>query len=150
MTEVAIVILSYNYLDETTKPCLESIFSAQTDCTFEVVVVDNASTDNTREYLQGFQARHPNLKLLFEEENLGFARGNNAGIRAVEADHYVLLNSDVLVTDHWLDKLLAFAREHPEAGLIGPVSNSVGNEQCLHLPGGDENAVIEAGCRYAR
>jgi GT2 family glycosyltransferase len=149
MPEVAVIILSYNSLEETTKPCLESIFAASTDCDFEVLVVDNASTDNTREYLQGLQAAHPNLKLLLNEENLGFARGNNQGVQAIEADFYVLLNSDTQVTGHWLDKLLAFAREHPEVGMLGPVSNSVGNEQYIYLPLGAEDAVMEAGCRYA-
>lgn len=149
MSEVAVIVLSYNSLEGTTKPCLESIYNARTDCAFEVVVVDNSSTDNTREYLRELQAAHGNLKLVFNQENLGFAGGNNAGIRAVEADYYLLLNSDTRATDHWLDKMLAFAREHPEVGLLGPVSNYVGNEQCLYLSKDDENAVFAAGCRYA-
>ena len=109
MPQVAVIVLSYNSLEETTKPCLESIFAAQTDADFEVLVVDNASTDNTREYLQQLQARQGNLKLIFNRENKGFPAGNNVGIRAAEADFYVLLNSDTRVTDYWLDKMLAFA-----------------------------------------
>jgi GT2 family glycosyltransferase len=149
MTKVTIIVLSYNLLEETTKPCLESIFAAQTDSDFEVLVVDNASTDNTRDYLRQLQARHENLKLIFNRENKGFAAGNNVGIRAAEADFYVLLNSDTRVTDHWLDKMLAFAAAHPEVGMIGPVSNSVCNEQLLHLPGEGKDAVLEAGRLYA-
>ncbi len=124
MPKVIIIVLSYNSLEETTKPCLESIFAAQSDADFEVLVVDNASTDDTRDYLQQLQAQHANLKLILNRENKGFAGGNNAGIRAADADFYVLLNSDTRVTDHWLDKMLAFANEHPEVGLLGPVSNT--------------------------
>ncbi len=149
MIQAAVIVLSYNSLEETTKPCLESIFAAQTDSDFEVLVVDNASTDNTRDYLQQLQARHANLKLILNRENKGFAGGNNLGIRAAEADFCVLLNSDTRVTDHWLDKMLAFAAAHPEVGLIGPVSNTVGNEQVIFLPAEDPQSVIQSGCRYA-
>jgi GT2 family glycosyltransferase len=136
-------------LEETTKPCLESIFAAQTDSDFEVLVVDNASTDNTQDYLQQLQARHDNLKLIFNRENKGFAAGNNVGIRAAEADFHVLLNSDTRVTDYWLDKMLAFAAAHPEVGLIGPITNTVGNEQVIYLPAGDPQSVIQSGRGYA-
>jgi GT2 family glycosyltransferase len=149
MHKVAVVVLSYNLLEQTTKPCLESIFAARTDADFEVVVVDNASTDNTPDYLRQLQTRQGNLKLVFNPENLGFAAGNNAGIRAAETDFYVLLNSDTIVTDHWLDKMLAFAAAHVEVGMIGPVSNSVCNEQLIHLPGEGKDAVLEAGRLYA-
>ena len=177
MTQVAVIVLSYNSLEETTKPCLESIFAARTDADFEVLVVDNASTDNTRDYLSEMQGRHANLKLILNPENKGFAGGNNQGIRAVtgdcpdfrghraegmvgengtvpfaaavKADFCVLLNSDTRVTDHWLDKFLAFAAAHGEVGLLGPVSNTVGNEQVIYLPAGDPQAVIQAGCQYA-
>ena len=107
--QAAVIVLSYNSLEETTKPCLESVFSAQTDAHFEVLVVDNASTDDTRDYLREMQGRHANLKLVLNPENKGFAGGNNQAVRAADADFYVLLNSDTRVTDHWLDKMLAFA-----------------------------------------
>jgi GT2 family glycosyltransferase len=149
MTQAAVIVLSYNSLEETTKPCLESIFAAQNGSDFEVLVVDNASTDNTRDYLRQSQSRHANLKLILNSENKGFAGGNNMGIRAAEADFYVLLNSDTRVTDHWLDKMLAFAAAHSEVGLLGPVSNTVGNEQVIYLPAEDPRSVIQSGCRYA-
>ena len=149
MSQAAVIVLSYNSLEETTKPCLESVFSAQTDAQFEVLVVDNASTDNTRDYLREMQGRHANLKLVLNPENKGFAGGNNQAVRAADADFYVLLNSDTRVTDHWLDKMLAFAAAHGEVGLLGPVSNTVGNEQVIYLPAGDPQAVIQAGCQYA-
>ena len=149
MAQVAVIVLSYNSLDETTKPCLESIFAAQTEADFEVLVVDNASTDDTRDYLQQLQARHANLKLILNSENKGFAGGNNAGIRAAEADFHVLLNSDTRGADYWLDKMLAFAGANPEVGLLGPVTNTVGNEQVIYLPADDPQTVIQSGCRYA-
>ncbi|MGD0382049.1 MAG: glycosyltransferase [Thermoguttaceae bacterium] len=149
MPKVAVIVLSYNLLEETTKPCLESIFNAKSDCDFEVVAVDNASSDGTREHLQALKNSHPNLKLILNTENKGFAGGNNMGIRAAEADFYVLLNNDTRVSDYWLDKMLAFAAAHPEIGLTGPISNTVGNEQVVYLPAEDPQSVMQSGRGYA-
>jgi GT2 family glycosyltransferase len=112
-------------------------------------VVDNASTDGTREYLKKAASEHNNLKYIFNEENLGFAAGNNIGIKSTEADHYVLLNSDTIVTDQWLDKMAGFLEKNREIGMIGPVSNSVGNEQLINIEPEDTGEIIKRGLEWA-
>ena len=102
MYDIAVIIVTYNNLQETTKPCLASIFSAKTTTNFCVVVVDNKSNDDTVKYIANLYATEPRLLLVPSQSNLGFAGGNNIGIKSVKAGIYVLLNSDTLVTDYWL------------------------------------------------
>ncbi len=149
MKKVSIIILTYNCLEEATKPCLESIYSCKNSLGFDVVVVDNFSTDGTREYLTEFGRTHKNFKVILNEENYGYAKGNNIGIQSVDADYYVLLNNDTIVTDCWLDKLVAFLENHPEVGMVGPVSNSVGNEQMIYIKSTSQNDVIAEGLEWA-
>ncbi len=149
MTTVAIVVLTYNSLEETTKPCVESIYRAKTVIDFELVLVDNCSVDGTREYIQQIAATHENISVILNHSNLGYAAGNNIGIRATEASYYVLLNSDTLVTDCWLDKLVAFLGQHAGVGMVGPVSNSVGNEQIIHVEAENEGEIILEGLAWA-
>lgn len=147
--KVAIIILSYNLLDKTTKPCIESIYKARTHCDFEVLVVDNLSTDGTRDYLLKAKDEYKNLRLLFNEQNLGFAGGNNAGMKAIQADYYILLNSDTIVTDYWIDKIVDFMETHPEVGMAGPITNSAGNEQMIHVKSTTEEEIIREGLEWA-
>lgn len=145
MGKVAIIILSYNSLDETTKPCLESIYACKTKIDFETVVVDNLSIDGTRNYLESIQNQYANLHLIFNEHNYGYAKGNNIGIRSIQADYYVLLNSDTIVTDYWLDKFVNFLEHHPEVGMVGPVSNSVGCGQKIFCQGETQEEILSEG-----
>jgi GT2 family glycosyltransferase len=146
---VAIIILSYNNLDTTTKPCIESIYSHNTDIACELVVVDNLSTDGTRQYLTEIKNSHANLHIILNDANYGYAKGNNIGIRSIDADYYVLLNSDTIVTDRWLDKLVSFLQTHANVGLVGPVSNNVGCEQKIHSLHDAEAEIIADGLRWA-
>ena len=87
MHKVAIITLSFNCLEDTTKPCLESIFSCKNETPFIVVVVDNLSTDGTREYLIEEEKKHDNLRVILNDRNTGYAAGNNIGIGAAEAEY---------------------------------------------------------------
>jgi hypothetical protein len=82
----------------------------------EVIVVDNASTDGTPGLVR---EKFPDARLM-EQENKGFGAGNNAGMRAASGRYYLLLNPDAWLTEGALDKLVAFADEHPEAAVVGP------------------------------
>jgi GT2 family glycosyltransferase len=149
MLKTAIIVLSYNSLDDTTKPCVESVLRAATGVPFCLVVVDNASTDGSREYLRPIAEQRKETNVILNETNLGYAAGNNVGIRSVEAEYYVLLNSDTVVTDHWLDGLIGFLDAHPEVGIAGPVSNSVVNEQMIHVDSSDEAGILREGLDWA-
>jgi hypothetical protein len=82
----------------------------------EAIVVDNASTDGTPALVR---EKFPNVRVL-EEENRGFGAGNNAGMRVASGRYFLLLNPDAWLTEGALDKLVAFADEHPEAAIVGP------------------------------
>ncbi len=103
---VSIVVVNYNGAD-LLRECLKSVFS-QAYRPIEVIVVDNASTDNSVEIITtGF----PEAQIIRSEKNLGFAEGNNAGVRAATGEFVVLLNNDATVGDNWLSALLAAFKE---------------------------------------
>ena len=134
---VSIVVLAYNNLEATTHPCIESIFNAKTDVNYEVIIVDNASADGTATYITKLSTQHENVRVRINDSNLGYAGGNNVGISDARGDFIILLNNDTLVTDYWLEKLLVPFKDE-NVGLVGPVTNSAGNEQCLFWPEIDE------------
>jgi GT2 family glycosyltransferase len=83
----------------------------------EIIVVDNASADGSAEMVR---AEYPEVELIVNAQNVGFARANNQGIRASQGQYIVLLNSDTVVPSGALAALAAFLEAHPEAGAIGP------------------------------
>lgn len=150
MSTFSVILLAYNNLEETTKPCLESLFQATVKTDFQIVVVDNASEDGTADYLKSIESKHDNLKIVLNATNKGYSGGNNTGVEAYKADYYILLNSDTIVTDGWLDKFEAFFKSHPDTGLIGPMTNSAGNEQTLCLNIEEEQGEDETTSRNER
>ena len=122
----SIIILTYNNLDFS-RLCLESIFQKTTYPNYDVIVVDNASDDGTPEYLKSMAAAHPDLKLILNSTNEGFARGNNQGAAIASGDILVFLNNDTVVTGDWLSGLVRHVQD-PTIGMIGPVTNFSGNE----------------------
>lgn len=113
---LSIVIVSFNTRDDLER-CLESLATAPPAASHEIVVVDNASTDGSPEAVR---ARWPSVRVLVQPENTGFARANNAGIRASSGVLVLLLNSDTLVPPGAIDTLMARLAAHPEAAVAGP------------------------------
>ena len=128
----SIVIVTYNNL-AVTRMCLESVLR-NTECpNYEVIVVDNASTDGTPAYLRTLAARHAHVSCLLNAENLGFARANNQGLARATGASLVLLNNDTVVPPGWLSRLLRHLAD-PAVGLVGPVTNFAGNEARIDVP----------------
>ncbi len=125
----SIIILTHKQLD-LTKLCLESI-EAHTPESHEIIIVDNASTDGTLDYLRRYESAHSNVHVIANKENLGFAGGNNQGLALSRGEYVLLLNNDTVVTDGWLSRMLATLKNHPEAGLVGPMSNFVSGPQLI-------------------
>jgi GT2 family glycosyltransferase len=112
----SVIILNWNgrhHLQE----CLESV-QGQRFLDFETIVVDNGSTDGSQTWVKGRWGEEVALVAL--PENLGFAGGNNAGIRASRGSFVVLLNNDTVVDPGWLDALQQAAVRHPGAGMFTP------------------------------
>ncbi len=140
---ISIIILTYNNLTFTQK-CLESIEHHTQYSAIEIIIVDNASTDGTRDYLKTLE--HP-YKIILNNENKGFSAGNNIGIQAAQGDYIVLLNNDTIVTPGWLLTLLNHCTRNPELGLLGPMTDNIGNEAKIELasimPSQKEDAIKE-------
>ncbi len=113
--DVSIIVVSYN-TRELTLECLQSVYHETREVSFELIVVDNASADGSA---QAIAEHFPDVRLLAESENLGFARANNLAAREARGDFLLLLNSDTVVLDKAIDRLVRFARQHPEAGIYG-------------------------------
>ncbi len=129
--KVSIVIVTYNNLNYT-KMCLESIFTKTGYPNYEIIIVDNASTDGLREYLRALQQERNTVRIILNSFNEGFAAANNRGIRESRGEFLILLNNDTIVTRGWITGLVSHLR-NPEVGLVGPVTNSVGNEAKINV-----------------
>ncbi len=114
--KLAVVIIHYNTSADLDR-CLESLAAYPPAAEHQVVVVDNASDDAG---LAAVRERYGQCLWIMNAENTGYARGANRGMAAVEADYYLVLNPDIVVQPGALDRLLAFADQHPRAGLVGP------------------------------
>ena len=145
MPETSIIIVTHNGLRETTAPCLESIFTHGGRGDFEVIVVDNDSSDETPAYLRDMAEREPRLRCILNGSNRGFAGGNNDGLKIASGALLVLLNSDCIVTRNWIEGLGAPLSQDPLVGLVGPVSNSVGNEQKIFTSGLTPDEILDEG-----
>lgn len=118
MSGVAIVVLSWNGREDTLA-CLDSL--AAVTARPRVILVDNGSGDGT---VEAVQAAHPGVTLIRSEANLGFAEGNNLGIRRAlddGADHLMLLNNDTTVDPGFLEPLIEEADRAPDAGAVSPL-----------------------------
>lgn len=117
--KTSIVILTHNKLDYT-KQCIESIRQYTREGTYEIIVIDNHSTDGTVEWLKA----QTDIRTIFNDENVGFPKGCNQGIQIATGENILLLNNDVVVTKHWLDHLLVCLYSADDIGAVGPVTNS--------------------------
>jgi glycosyltransferase involved in cell wall biosynthesis len=124
---VSIIALTYNQVDYT-RAFVESVLH-NTSIPFELILIDNNSSDSTPEYLADLAASNKNIKVILNRENYGFPKGINQGIKASSGKYILIANNDILVTENWLNRMVEAAESSPEAGLIGPVSNSVSGVQ---------------------
>lgn len=123
----SIVIVTHNQL-AFTRECLLSIRD-RTDEPYELIVVDNGSTDGTVEYLQSLQDVH----LIVNTENRGFPAAVNQGIQAASGEQVLLINNDCLVTTGWLRRLRMALYRDEKVGLVGPCSNQVSGVQQIDV-----------------
>lgn len=150
MAECSVIIVTYNGLQEYTIPCLESIFRRTHGEDFEVIVVDNNSSDGTPQYLTELATRESRLKCVVNATNRGFAGGNNDGLRVATGRVIVLLNNDTQVSEGWLATMHSALLADRSIGLLGPVSNAVGNEQKIFTCGMTPTAILAEGEQWAR
>lgn len=109
------------------KLCIESLLANTEYPNYEIVIVDNGSTDGTDRYVRRLTEQYPHVRAVFNHENLGFARANNQGIAEARGDILLLLNTDTIVPPGWLTRLVRHL-DQPEIGMVGPVTNRISNQ----------------------
>jgi GT2 family glycosyltransferase/glycosyltransferase involved in cell wall biosynthesis len=124
---VSVVVLAYNNA-HLTEQCLHSLITFSDYPNLEIIVVDNASSDKTMSVLKKFAAQATRLRVIANESNLGFAAGNNVGLRAANGEYVVMLNNDTYVTRGWVRDLIRPLMLDTSIGLVGPLTNNIGDE----------------------
>ena len=114
---VSIIVLNWNGEGYVAK-CIDSLLE-QTYPNYEVIVVDNGSTDGSVELLKGYL---PRIRLILNQENLGFAAGNNVAITGAKGEFVVLFNNDAVAHKEWLEQLIVGTLSPPQADIAsGPI-----------------------------
>jgi O-antigen biosynthesis protein len=113
----SIILLCYNKIDLTFQ-CLRSLLREVDLSNTEIIVVNNASTDNTKEVLAYFDGY---IRVLNNEENVGFVHGNNKGAQLARGRYLLFLNNDTVVLPGWLEHLVETADNDPQVGVVGPM-----------------------------
>lgn len=129
---ISVIVITYNNLD-LTRACLDSIARYSDYSNLEIIVVDNASSDGSPEFLQKWTEGAGNRHLILNPDNRGFAAANNQGLELAQGEYLVLLNNDTEVTVGWLRGLMNHLRTDSTLGMIGPVTNNIGNEARIKL-----------------
>ena len=144
MKRIAVVILNWNgksWLEKFLPTVLKYSESAQ------IYVVDNASTDDSVSFLEN---SFPSVKVIQNTENSGFAGGYNEGLKQVEEEIYCLLNSDVEVTEGWLEPVLDLFQQNPEIAAIQPKILSYNRKNYFEFAGAGGGMIDNLGYPYCR
>lgn len=129
---VSVIVVTYNNLN-LTRACLQSLDERSDYDRMEIIVVDNASSDGSKEFLADWAATGKNRKLILNEDNRGFAAANNQGLAIAGGDYLVLLNNDTYVTSGWVRTMVQHLEGDKSVGILGPVTNNIGNEAKIEI-----------------
>ncbi|NCC98247.1 MAG: glycosyltransferase family 2 protein [Bacteroidia bacterium] len=113
--DISVIIVNYNTGDLVIH-AIHSLYEQTKDVSFEVIVVDNASGDDS---CQIIQKKFPDVHLIRNQENMGFGRANNIGSEKAKGEYLFLLNSDTILINDALSELFMFMESHPKAGICG-------------------------------
>jgi len=115
MADLSIIIVNWN-TRQLLDGCLASIYGETKNINFEIFVVDNASSDGSAEMIK---EKYPAINLIINKKNCGFAAANNQAIKEAQGKYILILNSDTIILDGALNKLLDVLRSRPEVGILG-------------------------------
>ncbi|EAY27717.1 glycosyltransferase family 2 protein [Microscilla marina] len=142
--KVAVVILNYNgraFLEKF----LPSVI--QYSDHHSIVVADNASTDDSIDFMKN---TYPEVRLIEMERNTGFSQGYNIALKEIEAEYYVLLNSDVEVTPHWLQSMVEFMDAHPQVAACQPKIKAFHRKSDFEYAGAAGGFIDKLGYPFCR
>jgi len=132
----SIIIPTWNKV-ELTMQCLTALASNTGNASFEVIIVDNGSTDGTQEFLSTLGG---DVQLILNKENLGFAKACNQGARVARGKYLVFLNNDTIPQPGWLSSLVSEVDAHPEVGVVG--------SKLLYPDGTVQHAGVVRDCQH--
>ncbi len=144
MDKVAVVILNWNGKKMLEK-YLSSVISFSKGAT--IYVADNASTDDSINYLR---ENHPSVKLILLDRNWGFSEGYNKALAQVEAEYFVLLNSDIEVTCDWITPMVEWMDKHPEVAACQPKLLSLKDRSSFEYAGAAGGFIDKLGYPFCR
>jgi len=145
MEKVAIVILNWNGQKMLAQYLPSLLQFTPTDA--RIYVADNASTDTSVDFVK---TTYPSVKIIQLEQNFGFAEGYNRALQQVDATYYVILNSDVLVTENWLNPLVDFMDQHPDCAACQPKLLSVADNSSFEYAGAAGGFIDALGYPFCR
>lgn len=146
MNKVSVVILNWNG-EKMLRRFLPTVVSCSAGAGVEVCVADNASTDAS---VQLVHDEFPTVRLIVLDRNYGFAEGYNRALQQVDAEYVVLLNSDVEVTPHWLDPLVAYMDNHPHVAACQPKLLAQHNKTFFEYAGAAGGYLDKYGYPFCR
>jgi len=144
--KLAIVILNWNGV-EMLKTYLPSVVDYSREDNVQIYVADNASVDDSVEWVK---SRYPLVRLILLTENYGFAGGYNRALKEISSDYYLLLNSDVRVTPHWLRPLIGYMDKHPEVAACQPKLLSMKDTSSFEYAGACGGFIDYLGYPFCR
>lgn len=144
---VSVVVVTYNNLD-LTKACLHSLETYSDYTNLEVIVVDNASADDTPAFLRTWVEDGNGRHVVLNADNRGFAAANNQGLALATGDYLVMLNNDTYVTPGWIATLVGHLRHSDKLGMLGPVTNNIGNEARIEIRYDSMDEMLKVAADY--
>ena len=144
--KTAVVILNYNTMDYLHQ-FLPGLVASCAGLDAQVVVADNASTDGSAALMQ---AEFPDVPLIELDQNYGFTGGYNRALAHLEADYYLLINSDIEVPEGWLQPLVDWMDSHPDCGACGPKLLSYAQRETFEYAGAAGGLVDRYGFPFCR
>lgn len=121
LNSVSVVICIHNALNDVIE-CLNSVWNKRS-FPYEIILIDDGSDKETQQYVENF-AKLTNCKLHRNEEAQGYTKSANIGLKMAKSDYVILLNSDTIVTDSWVEKMFKCFVKHEDTGIVSPLSNA--------------------------
>lgn len=146
MVKTAIAILNWNgkkYLEKFLLPLIKSIKNNDA----EIFIIDNCSTDNSITFLKD---NFPEISIIQLDKNYGFTGGYNRGLKQIKAEYFLLLNSDIEVTENWLEPLVNYMDSSPDVGVCGPKLLDYQNRNEFEYAGGAGGFIDKFGYPFCR
>lgn len=145
LPKIAVVLLNWNgkhFLQQFLPSVLSSIYAR-----YEVIIVDNGSSDDSVSFVE---TNYPSIRLIRFTQNLGFARGYNEALKLVDADYYILLNSDVEVTKNWLEPMVELLESDTSIAACQPKLLSYNNKKLFEYAGAAGGWLDKYGYPFAK